>query len=410
MNNSTATTIIPSANDIQKPRRPLSSFNLFYRYKRQHIIRLLASSNDDDVDKDAIRCLIMTAPGLEEYYNTLDTRYAASTQAEVDALRCHRICLELKNFQARDTKRSHRKSMNGIFTFVELGKVMQTGWKDCDDVAKAVFNRLSEESREVYRLQMKEYNDLCKALGITKQKQTKKVSKKKKKHNRDDEPPTIASKSVKKTKLSKKKGVSPESSPNDDALSSPPPMVRRVSSSSHEVTDHEAAETMIQFSIQKSTTPLPKKQKTASGPLKKRACSFQFNEVEQMNTGEELVLTSIAIPSKQTEHMLPSFDVSSNNMESPFSKASDKIFITPSSKCSNLLAQLYQSSRRSAGSPQGSPQQVSSNINNGSNAFALSNILPPPIYSVHAEKQRLMLQQLHEIRKLLVQHELPRAA
>jgi len=367
------------------------------------MIRLLASSNADDVDKDAIRLLIMTPPGLEEYYNTLDTRYASSTQtqAEVDALRCHRICLELKNFQARDTKRSHRKSMNGIFTFVELGKVMQTGWKECDDVAKAVFNRLSEESREVYRQQMKEYNDLCKALGITKQKQTKKTSKKKKekKHTRDDESPAFARSKPGK----KKKGEIA------DALS-PQPMARRVSSGSHEDTDHEAAEAMIQFSIQKSTTPLPKKQKTASGPLKKRACSFQFNEVEQMNTGEELVLTSIAIPSNKTEQMLPSFNVSStNNMESPSSKASDKIFITPTSICSTSMARVYHSSQRS-------PQQVSSNINNSSDAFTLSTILPPPIYSVDTEKQRSMLQQLQKIRELLalrellVQHELPRAA
>ena len=370
------------------------------------MIRLLASSNADNVDKDAIRLLIMTAPGLEEYYNnTSATRYAASTpQVEEDALRRHRICLELKNFQARDTKRSHRKSMNGIFTFVELGKVMQTGWKECDDVAKAVFNRVSEESREVYRQQMKEYNDLCKALGITKQKQTKKKISKKKKT--DNLPAIASSKPVKKMKLLKKEGVSPESSPNDDTLSPTPPMARRVSSGSHEDTDHEAAETMIQFSIQKSSSPLPNKRKITSGPLKKRACSFQFHEEEQKNARE--VPTSIAITSNQTEQMIPSFNVSSNNMESPSSKASDKIFITPTSNCSNLLAQLYQSSRRSRyDSPH---QQVSPNIN-GSNAFAsLSTILPPPIYSVNTEKQRLMLQQLHEIRKLLVQHEFPRAA
>ena len=319
------------------------------------MIRLLASSNADDVDKDAIRCLIMTAPGLEEYYNTLDTTYAASTQAEVDALRRHRICYELNNLQARDhTKRLHRKSMNGIFTFVELGKVMQTGWKDCDDVAKAVFNKLSEESREVYRQQMKEYNDLCKALGITKQKQTKKTSKKKKTGN-----PIASSKPVKKMKLSKKEGVSPESSLNDD-LSPTPPMARRLSSSSHEVTDHEAAEAMLILGAtgQKSTTLLAKNCKTASGPLKKTACSFQFDDVEQKNSGEE-VLT--------------------NDIESPSS--SDKVFITPS--------------------PTSSPRQISSNIINDNNVFILSTIL--------TQKQRLMLQQLHEIRELLVlQHELLR--
>ena len=114
---------------------------------------------------------------------------------------------------------------------------MQTGWKECDDVAKAVFNKLSEESREVYRQQMKEYDDLCKALGITKQKQTRNTSKKKKerKHTRDDESPAFARSKPDK----KKKGDIP------DALSSPP-MVRRVSSSSH---DHGSIENPVSNSF-----------------------------------------------------------------------------------------------------------------------------------------------------------------
>lgn len=372
MNNSTATTrIISSANDIQKPRRPLSSFNLFYRYKRQHIIRLLASSNTDDVDKDTIRRLIKTAPGLEEYYNTTAaTRYASSTQAEVDTLRRHRICYELKNLQARDhTKRLHRKSMNGIFTFVELNKVMQTGWKECDDLAKAIFNRLSEENREVYRQQMIEYDDLCKALGITKQKQTKKVSKKKKKKKKldGDEPPAEDSKPTKKMKPSAKtKEEILPNSPNTDDISPTPP-VRCVSSRSHEDTDHEAAKVMLLLGAgKKSTTPLPSKRKTTSGPLKKRACSFQFDEVEQKNTGE---------------------DVLTNDIESHSSNASDKVFINPTS--------IYDRSWLVR------PQQVSPNINKDNDVFILSTIL--------TQKQRLMLQQLHEIRELLVlQHELLR--
>lgn len=181
--------------------------------------------------------------------------------------------------------------------------------EECDDVAKAVFNKLSEENREVYRQQKKEYDDLCKVLGFTKQKQTKK-SKKKKTHNHDESP--VASKSVKKIKpfAEKKKEETPPL--NADALSIPP-MTRRVSSNSHEFTDHEAAETMIQFSIQKSTTPsltTKRKVKTTSGPLKKRACSFQFDEVEQKNAEVE-VPTSIAIPSSSAN---------SNDMESPYTR------------------------------------------------------------------------------------------
>ena len=174
MNKSTTTTALSTANNIQKPKRPLSAFNLFYRYKRQHIIRLLKSNAEGSVDKDTIRHLIKCPPGLEYNY-TLVIASVASTQAEIGALRRHHICIELKNLQARDLKtRAHRKSMNCPIGFVELSKLMNSSWKDCDGVAKAVFNELSQEIREVYHRKIKEYNDMCKALGITNQKQTKK--------------------------------------------------------------------------------------------------------------------------------------------------------------------------------------------------------------------------------------------
>jgi len=151
------TTALLTANDIQRPKRPLSAFNLFYRYKRQHIIRLLSSPSNSDgsVNEDAIRHLIETPPGLEEEYHTSSATDAAaatsSTQAEVDALRRHRITFELKNLQARDLKtRAHRKSMNCPIGFVELSKLMNSNWKACDDIGKAVFNEISQEIREVY--------------------------------------------------------------------------------------------------------------------------------------------------------------------------------------------------------------------------------------------------------------------
>ena len=123
------TTALITANDIQRPKRPLSAFNLFYRYKRQHIIRLLQSPSNSDgsVNEDAVRRLIETPPGLEEEYNTSSandsTAATASTQEE-NALRRHRITFELKNLQARDLKtRAHRKSMNCPIGFVELSKL-----------------------------------------------------------------------------------------------------------------------------------------------------------------------------------------------------------------------------------------------------------------------------------------------
>ena len=261
MNNSTTTTALSTANNIQKPKRPLSAFNLFYRYKRQHIIRLLKSNAEGSVDKDTVRRLIKTPPGLEYNY-TLIVASVASTQAEIDALRRHHICLELKNLQARDLKtRAHRKSMNCPIGFVELSKLMNSSWKDCDDVAKAVFNELSQEIREVYHRKIREYNDMCKALGLTNQKQTKK---KRYRISVDESDGTSKESDNKKAKLTKKEKAEVIHQPPKFlpplTLTSPP---RVTPTPINEVTDQqEAANAMLLLG-----TAATKKQ---NGPLKKR--------------------------------------------------------------------------------------------------------------------------------------------
>jgi len=290
------TTALITANDIQRPKRPLSAFNLFYRYKRQHIIRLLSSPSNSDgsVNEDAIRHLIETPPGLEEEYHTssatgYDAAAAAtsSTQAEVDALRRHRITFELKNLQARDLKtRAHRKSMNCPIGFVELSKLMNCNWKACDDVGKAVFNEISQEIREVYHRQVKEYNDLCKALGITKQK--RKISKKKKRD--DDETSNNSDKPVKKTRPSTKKK---EEETPADALSP----VRCVSSDSHE---DEAVKAMLLLG---GTTD----QKKQNVPLKKRPVHTLNNN---NSTNMSMMSTSSnVVPSVQLNHFTGSWQI-----------------------------------------------------------------------------------------------------
>ena len=261
MNNSSATAGLSAANNIQKPKRPLSAFNLFYRYKRQHIIRLITSNPEGSVDKDTIRHLFKTPPGLEYNY-TLVVASVASTQAEIDALRRHHICIELKNLQARDLKtRAHRKSMNCPIGFVELSKLMNSSWKDCDDVAKAVFNELSQEIREVYHRKIREYNDMCKALGLTKQKQAKKESKKRSRISVDESDDTSNEPDNKKAKLTKKEKAEAEVIHQPPKF--PPPLhVPRVSPVDEVADQQEAANAMLLLG-----TAATKKQ---NGPLKKR--------------------------------------------------------------------------------------------------------------------------------------------
>jgi len=143
-----------------KPKRPLSAFNLFYRFKRQKVLKALAAGSD----KGTISSLVMAPPGLEHYSAR---EQGMTSHAGLNAHRRETIRKELEqNLEPRDNKaRAHRKNqgaMNGHFSFVELGKIMNSSWKNCDEYAKLVFNELAEEGRNRYRLRLKDFNALSK--------------------------------------------------------------------------------------------------------------------------------------------------------------------------------------------------------------------------------------------------------
>mmetsp|Transcript_3566 Transcript_3566/g.8002 ORF Transcript_3566/g.8002 Transcript_3566/m.8002 type:complete len:604 (+) Transcript_3566:118-1929(+) len=147
---------IKPARPNAKPKRPLSAFNLFYRFKRQKIVEVLsAKGHTATTSKDAIRASVTAVPGSESEHIPSSALKITSP----DVLNSHRRenirkYLE-QNMEPRDTKsRAHRKNegaMNGAIGFVELGKLMNTSWKNCDPFAKSVFHELSEEGRARYR-------------------------------------------------------------------------------------------------------------------------------------------------------------------------------------------------------------------------------------------------------------------
>ena len=153
--NAVDTTVVP------KPKRPLSAFNLFYRFKRQKVIALQQSNQDSN--KDDITNLVQAAPGLEDYARGGATLPQDVSPEEVYNLRRANIHKDMvNNLAPRDTRtRSHRTNQNGIngsMSFVELGKLMNTSWKDCDEFAKSIFRELAEEGRRDYRQRLEKYN------------------------------------------------------------------------------------------------------------------------------------------------------------------------------------------------------------------------------------------------------------
>ena len=144
----------PPLTVLSKPKRPLSAFNLFYRFKRQKVIDL------DNPNKDDITRIVQTPPGLEDCYTPSPPTDA--TPSEVNVIRATNIRTDMQNnLCPRDTRtRRHRKNksgMNGGVSFLELGRLMNAAWHNCDAYAKSIFNSLADEGRELYRQRMVEY-------------------------------------------------------------------------------------------------------------------------------------------------------------------------------------------------------------------------------------------------------------
>ena len=102
------TSTIDAAAPLTKPKRPLSSYNLFYRFKRQHIIEL----QSNNANKDQIMQLINQSPGLEDVYSVPKD----ATPNEINEIRKANIVNDMKdNLSPRETaKRRHRKNKNAM--------------------------------------------------------------------------------------------------------------------------------------------------------------------------------------------------------------------------------------------------------------------------------------------------------
>lgn len=99
-----------------KPKRPLSAYNLFYRYKR---IKTLDANQNGDTSKETIDRMIAAVPGLEDHHSAQILSEKNEKELRRNAIRT----VLLNNLSPKDTsKRSHRKS-HGAMTFLEMNKV-----------------------------------------------------------------------------------------------------------------------------------------------------------------------------------------------------------------------------------------------------------------------------------------------
>jgi hypothetical protein len=146
-------------SSCKKPKRPLTPYNLFYRFKRGRILQ--AFRDGDDNRDDVVMKLIAAAPGLEDL---TPSQLRAISPKDAYAISRGVIREELQgNLLPFESKRSHRKT-HGAMSFLEMGQMMCDQWKLVDSSTNAIFEELADEGKKHYRQRFSEYKVVQKEL------------------------------------------------------------------------------------------------------------------------------------------------------------------------------------------------------------------------------------------------------
>ena len=148
---------------MEKPKRPLSSYNLYCRYKHIVLCEVLQSQSDSGysgvIAAVDVCALLRCDVGMEgdegrdrSYFN----------KVEQDSLRRQKVRSVLENNLLPNLKRRRHRKSHGLFqylSFKDVSNILSDSWKTVDPFLVAIFDELADQGRCIYYAKMRRYHE-----------------------------------------------------------------------------------------------------------------------------------------------------------------------------------------------------------------------------------------------------------
>ena len=136
----------------KKAKRPLTPYNLFFRFKR---IKVIQASSSGINDRSSILQLVQATSGLE---NIPAIELERMHPRDMHALSRKIVRQELQDkLLPFEGKRAHRK-IPGTMGFAEMSRLMCDEWKLVDESSKSIFEELAEDGKRLHKERSLELN------------------------------------------------------------------------------------------------------------------------------------------------------------------------------------------------------------------------------------------------------------